>query len=191
MSKWILHFDHITLCSSLCLPIWPTLNPTCNRQSMGVYPAQFCTSALAPCCSNISAMRGLQLLQALCRGVWCFLPAVQGSAPAPSSIWTMRRYRPASAGLSAPPQAAFRGVSPSRFLADTSAPWDRKSFTCSSIPRRATTWRGVIFVSLVNTLASAPPVTSSSAHLKRVETQPYDLIIHWPPHQQTHLPYNF
>lgn len=59
---------------------------TCNRQSIGVYPALFATSAFAPCCKRTSTILEEQFAQALCRGVCCFLPAVLGSAPAPSSI---------------------------------------------------------------------------------------------------------
>lgn len=108
---------------------------TCSRQSIGVYPAQFSTSAFAPCCRRTSTILQQQFAQALCSGVCCFLPAVWGLAPASSSFWLTRRYLPASDGLSAPEQAAFRGVSPSRLVAKTSAPWLRKSWTCSSRPR--------------------------------------------------------
>lgn len=191
MSKWILHFDHITLRSSLSPPYGPPLTPpvtdspwVCIQQSSACLLWLRVVVQFLQCVGCSYYRRCVKVC-----GVFCLQCSGQPQLPAASG--PRGGTAPTSAGLSASPQAVFRGVSPSRFLADTSAPWDRKSFTCSSIPRRATTWRGVIFVSLVNTLTSAPPVTSSSAHLKRVETQPYDLIIHWHPHQQTHLPYNF
>lgn len=138
---------------------------TCMRQSIGVYPKKFSTSALAPCSRRIFTMRWQQFAQALCSGVCFFFPPVLGSAPAPSRFWITRKYRPFSAGFSAAEQAAFSGVSPSRFVANTSAPWLRKRSTCSSRPRRAARCRGVSLDSLVLMLTSAPFCNSSSAHL--------------------------